>query len=392
VFVLYKIDYLNFIEVSDQTLGILFVMIVCFPLGVVCGISNKYKILIGSNKQRKTNCQFQLRENLFVLLCIITIVVMFIDELSIILSLINGKSFYSILRDAGGKGTVTMNGAVQVTLYLFIVHPVTYMISPLTAVLFVNNHEKKIRYLILNIIVVALAVAHHGGRNAIYIMLISYILAFFIYDKKAKFQKRTKIFMGVMLMVVLVLINLISASRGFDKIGTSFYAYFTCGIPLMQIYLGGLSFSTPYLGGYLSLNGYTYPFFAILNFLGIESPNLYKITQTVRYYVEDNYVSIGQYSHNMNSFMPAGGYLYFDGGYLFEIVGMLFYGFLLGLQYKKVLKYQDQRASAFYILLCIGLILSFTKLWFTTYGYAIAAVYILLLFKRSNEQNNETRQ
>ncbi|TGE39735.1 oligosaccharide repeat unit polymerase [Desulfosporosinus fructosivorans] len=381
IFILYKIDYLNFTILTDHSIAILLIMIFFFPLGVLLGLKNRYRVK-RHGRLSYVMSTYEFREKLFWALCILASIVMLIDELTIIIRLIQGASFYDIMRDASGKGTVEISGSLQVLLYLFVVYPVSYLVSPICAVKFINGSQNKYRYLAINLIIVALSVAHHGGRKMLFLFGISYILAYLIYGKKAQTSRKTKWFVVIILVLLVVIMNEISVSRGIDDVGTSFYAYLTCSPSLMQTYLSSSIVSSQRLFGFFSFNGFVYPIMILPNYLGIKSPAIYQTTQTVRFFIENSYVPIGGYSHNMNAFLPVGAYFYVDGGFAFEIIGMVLYGMLAGYLYKKVLKNRDEYNCSLYIFVCIGLILSFARFYFTSYAYAFAFLYVCFLFKK----------
>ena len=383
--VLYKINYLGFINVSDKTILILGIMILFFPLGVICGIKNRIKIVY--KKQIANNKQYIFNEKLLSILCYITIVFLFYTEIHIIMQLYEGDTFNDIIHSFSGKGTVIIKGPIMNSINIFIVAPVSYIISPIAASLLFNNHKNKWKFFILNIIIVALNVAHHGGRNHIFLMIISYLFTYFMTSKKEKLSIKHKLLIVVICIVVTILILLISKSRGFDDLFSSYYAYLTCSIPLTEIYINELKDYVTTLGGYFSFNGFFYPLMSIIDFFEFGLPNRYILTQSVRFFIEDNYVYIGEYNHLLNAFLPIGTYFYFDGGILFEIIGMFLYGFITGCFYKKVFEEGMRlRKYSIYVFILIGLILSFTRCWFSSYNYALAFLYFYIIFTRRSKK------
>lgn len=373
-FNLFQVENLEF-----QSILILTIMIIGFPIGSLIG--QKFAI----KRKENENYHILFREKIFWILCSITLCVMFVDEIQIILSFLKGASFQDIMRGAGGKGTVEITGRIKVIMYLFIIQPVSFMVSPICAAKFFYKAPNRKYYLLVNIAIVFLAVMHHGGRNNLILFAISYLFMAAISGQQFKLKRKTKIRILIGVVLFIILIIRISESRGIDNIFESFYAYLTCSPYLMRSYIQEYHIDTTRLGGFLSFNGFFYPIMAILNFIGFKSPALYYTTQEIRFVIENNYLQFGNYTHGMNAFLPAGAYFYLDGGYFFELIAMIAYGIFAGTLYKRNRKYGDEKSISMYVAVVISLMLSFTRLYFTTYSYVIGLIYIALLYKKSKK-------
>lgn len=386
IFVLFLLQLFSTIEIDDRTIGILLVQTVAFPVGALLGsiYSKKYRIrsLINKNNTQEP-FSHELRDKLFWILCVITIVVLLKDELQIIIMLFRGSSYREIMRLAGGKNTVEISGAVNVFLYMFIVHPMIGCISPICAVEFFARKEKKYYFLAVNLIIVALAAAHHGGRNAIIQFAFCYLICFFMMGRTIQIPKRVKRMMWVLFAIVFFAFAFLSMSRGIQELGLSSYAYLIASIPLCTIYL-----STPVAAvrtwGYTSLKGLFYPLISVLSFFGIKQPEAYKLSVVFKQFTENNYVRIGDYSATgINSFLPSGAFLYMDGGFLFELVGTFLFGFLVQVVYENSKKTGDKKALAITLMFDTGLILSFALFPFSSYQFTIGMMILsLLLYKK----------
>ena len=395
IFVLFLLQLFSTIEIDDRTIGILLVQTVAFPVGALLGsiYSKKYRIrsLINKNNTQEP-FSHELRDKLFWILCVITIVVLLKDELQIIIMLFRGSSYREIMRLAGGKNTVEISGAVNVFLYMFIVHPMIGCISPICAVEFFARKEKKYYFLAVNLIIVALAAAHHGGRNAIIQFAFCYLICFFMMGRTIQIPKRVKRMMWILFAIVIFAFAFLSTSRGIQELGLSMYAYMIAPIPLCTIYL-----STPVAAvrtwGFTSLKGFFYPLMSVLSVFGIEQPEAYKLSVIFRQYTEDNYMRIGDYSATgINSFLPAGAFFYIDGGYLFELFAMLLYGFAIQILYQKSKESYDKKNMALLLLFSVGLLFSFVSFQLSTYHYAIGMILIcLFLYRKTASVQNDDR-
>jgi len=133
--------------------------------------------------------------------------------------------------------------------------------------------------------------------------------------------------------------------------------------------------------GWLSLNGFLSPVFMIFNYLGFVYPKKYEFVQTVRGAIEQDIV-IGN-GVRTNAFLPAGFYCYLDGGYLGVVLGMFLFGMIVGTAYRKVKNGGADKDKVIYILLMIGVMISFIRLEFSNSAYALAFVYLWLFYKKS---------
>lgn len=391
IYALYQLQLFETYPLDDKTLAILLIQTIAFPFGTFLAYRYraKYKIKRSSSKRYNNDfSRFELREKVFWVLCAITIVVLIRDEITIISNLIHGSSFHDIMRMANGKITVEITGPVNVFLYLFIVHPITGCISPICATEFFSNSIKKYYYLVANIVVVALSVAHHGGRNAMIIFALSYVLCFAMMGKKIHLSRRVKRIMFLLMLIIAILFVIVSSSRGIEKLGISVYAYIIAAVPLCGIYL-----STPaaaiHTFGFFSFRGIFYPLMTVLNFFGIDSPTAYYNAVILKRYMEDNYVRIGEYhATGINSFLPAGAYFFVDWGFIGEFIGVMIYGFVVRMIYERYRRSNDKRGLAILLMFNYGLILSFTSFMFSSYNYAIGLLLVafLLYKKQRNDQ------
>ena len=233
IFILYKMQLIEFIPISNKIILILLFMIVFFPIGVFIG----ERITINKKDCHQKQNSYSLRKKIFLFVCLLTIIKMFYDERDIIINVLSGLSFHTIMVQSAGKGTVLIKG-FSVVLYIFFIYPCMYFISPVCAnVFFTEKGKNKIYYLLLNLVVVFLSVMHHGGRNSIFLFIISYGITYLMKKKKIYIKRKTKLLIFFGLAMAFLVINNVSNSRGINDIEKSFYAYFTCSIPLSELYL-----------------------------------------------------------------------------------------------------------------------------------------------------------
>lgn len=383
---LFSIQLFQTIPLSASTEAIMWTMILSFFFGSICHSTiRQYRRQSGPIR-----CEFAetdvdkvvLNVPVFWVLCCITIAVMLRDELQIILKLFNGYSFVDITQEAGGKITVAFSGSFDVFLYMFIVHPFSVCVHPICAIEYFSD-KKKWPYLAVDLVIVALNVVHHGGRNSIVVFVLCYMLAFTMLGKKVVLTKRQKKGIAILFVCAAILILVISGSRGIEDIWLSFYAYLICAIPLCTIYLGFPFVMTHTTYGFLSFKGIFYPLNTILGKLGLSLPTAYADSTVVYRIIEDNYVRIGDYrSTGTNAFIPAGAYFYIDDGIVFELICMFLYGAGATYLYDQARIRRDKKSVALYVMFGYALLLSFTRLYFSSYQHMIGLLYIALVVYR----------
>ena len=390
IYMLYFINLFDFfIKLDLSTYIILAVMQIGFTLGGLFGEKIKLKIKNSSESPSlNINTKWLLREKIFLIISIVAIVLTFMEEISIIIKLLQGVSFHSITAEAEGKTTVTFSGVLQVALHMFFLYPMAYVITPVCAVEIIYRKNKPMIFFIINVLMVTLSVVHHGGRNALFQMLLCYLLVFLISEKGKEIKLRTKILAVVLVIFSFALIINISESRGISDIGGSFYGYFTCCIPLSNQYLASDVAQRGQMWGLYSFKGFLGPAFTIMNYLGLSTPKLYLNAQDFAGLIEESYMYIGNNSpHTFNAFIPAGASLYVDGGYPFEFLIMFIYGWISGALFRRIknLDIRNSRNFCLFIFFMIGVVFSFSRFWFSSYHYALAVIYIILLYHRKRE-------
>ena len=163
IYVLYSINLFDFfIKLDLSTYIILAVMQIGFTLGGLFGEKIKLKIKNSSESPSlNINTNWLLREKIFLIISIVAIVLTFMEEIPIIINLLQGGSFHSIIAEAGGKTTVTFSGALQVALHMFFLYPMSYVITPVCAVEIIYRKNKPMIFFIINVLMVTLSVVHH---------------------------------------------------------------------------------------------------------------------------------------------------------------------------------------------------------------------------------------
>ncbi len=377
---LFHIDY------SETVVAVIAVMLFAFPLGSMAYSTIRRKcgvIRLRGGIRRDADYTLVPRKNIFFFLCAISAGILLSDEIEIILSILRGSSYHDIIVEAGGAQTVGISG-LKGLIYIFMVYPMVYASSPICAVEVVSGSKDKGIYLISNIVLVILNAAHHGGRIGILFFIVAYVFAFLIYGKKLHITKKQKRLIISFVVVGFIAILWLTKSRGIEDIWESVYLYLVCGFPVFDGAITSSAF-TSHTWGFLSLNGFIYPIMTLLRTLGFGVPETYMYTQSIRQFLEANWVYISEYGHGVNSFLPAGGYWYIDGGYIGVFLGIFITGALCQKNYIEVIKRFNKRKCALYLMTITGVLFSFIKYYLTSYLFSLSLIYICFLYKKTRK-------
>lgn len=370
------------LQISSTTTLILIVMIVSFLLGVTLQKemnSRNSRFYLGSSVENNGKVyNVQLKKKFFWVACIVTISVMLIDEIEIIISILSGKTFLNVIQDAGSAHTIEISG-FKAMLYIFIVYPATYFISPICAAEIFSGNSRKLPYITVNLAIIILAVMHHGARLMVIVAIAVYLFTMAAYGTKIVIPSKVKKTVLIMVIIAVIAIVKISVSRGIDDVWGSFYMYFICEMPVCDGFLKSSLSSIP-TRGYLSFNGIIYPLVALLKTFHYTPSEMYIHTKEVRDFLESNWIFVEGYNHNVNAFLPAGAFPYIDGGFIFEAIVFFLTGFVVERQYEKMIANKTQKNVAIYALIFIAIFLSFYRYYLTSYQYTIGLIYIMLLY------------
>ncbi|MBM6880000.1 oligosaccharide repeat unit polymerase [[Clostridium] spiroforme] len=368
------------IKYSDNVFIVILIMLISFPLGSIAYSTLKNNKNILTCLEKTSQRVYEPKKIIFLSLCVFSSLILLIDELEIIRLILRGANYIDIIVQSGGAQTVEISG-LKGLIYIFIVYPIVYASSPICAIEVVSGSKDKLIYLLINIILVILNSAHHGGRIGILFFVIAYIFSFLIYNKKFYLSKITKRIIILFSIIGFALIMWLSKSRGIENIWESFYMYFVCNIPVFDGFANNPAFSS-HTWGFLSLNGFLYPVMALVRVFGLSVPATYMYTQTIRQFLESNWVYISSYGHGVNAFLPAGGYWYIDGGYLLEFFAIFITGMMCKKSYIDLCMKFDKRKCAIYLLVVTGILLSFIRYYLTSYQFVLALFYLLFLYKK----------
>lgn len=229
-----------------------------------------------------------------------------------------------------------------------------------------------------------------GARS----FLIDIVILFFIYllinhdfvlryrDYFRKIPKIVFIIIGAGAITLIVFMTILRKGQG-ASVFRQIYRYLSIAMPLFDTHLGFLGKQQEYTYGWTIVYGVFRPFFSFLHSVGLPFPNgLEKAIEMVS--MNNTFYAVG--GGRANSFVSVFFYEAMD----FGIIGIPLFSFLYGIisesYYLRMINYPNRRNQALYLLITIGLVLSFVRLFFTAFRYVYAFVIVYLAF-RTNKEN-----
>ena len=247
--------------------------------------------------------------------------------------------------------------------------------------------KQKIKKFILIIEIVVFLILHlfvTGARSFMIDVVLSVLLYVLmsrrmIHRFKEYFSKIPKVLIVVVGVGAVFMVVFMSRLRKGDDISMlrEMYMYFSISFPLFDIHINMMEFTQSYTYGMTVLNGLFRPLQIILSSIGIPPLSLYrKASQMLG--ANNEYYYVGQ--TRANSFVTAFYNFYMDFGTIGIIFGCFIWGYLSQSAYQNLKNNPNRRIQAVYILIVIGLFLSFAKFQFVAYRYLYAFLIIILSF------------
>ena len=228
-----------------------------------------------------------------------------------------------------------------------------------------------------------------GARSFIF-DLVFVIVLYLLID--ARLSKRFKNFFNkiptflmraVALSATALFIAMTSLRRGsIDIIFHEVYAYFTMCFRLFDTHVRIMLNNPDYTYGMTLFHGILRIPLLILKFIGIPYPAAYqKAINAIN--ANNVFYPVGKGSGN--SFVTLFYYMFMDFGFIGIIVECLIYGYFSKSVYYSMQKHPDKRSQAIYLLVAVGLFISFTRLHFTAPRYVYAFFLLMISFKESGK-------
>ena len=278
----------------------------------------------------------------------------------------------------------------------YIVTTAEFAAVALLPVVFTDNAGWKKNVVALELI--AFLVLHMfvtGARS----FLIDIAILFFVYilinrsliSKFQEYFKKVPKFVFVIIGVgsIGLVVFMTTLRKGSNEpIFRQIYRYFSISMPLFDTHLGLLGKEQSYTYGWTILYGIVRPWFSFLHSAGLPFPaGLEKAIEMVS--MNNNFYPVG--GGWANSFVTVFFYESMDFGIIGIPIFSCLYGIVAQSYYLRMINYPNRRNQALYLLISIGLILSFVRQFYTAFRYVYAFVLICVAFKSAKRQDDPLR-
>jgi hypothetical protein len=268
----------------------------------------------------------------------------------------------------------------------------TYVFSPIRYIVIVGTivgyfFVKEERLLLLNCFLIILLQGMQSAGRYVFFNTILMIFCCFALTKKASSLKvKSKKIIFIFVPILITVILGITANRTtiatdnitfVGQLWETIYSYFVGSITYMGVvnesypFIKSSTFGINFIAGFLS------PFFAGLTFFNLISyPDFLKVVGT--YACEQLPIGDIYFNAMPTIFM----YYYIDFGYIGVFIETYIFGRICYLAYRNICINENLLYVSFYILIFVQICVSSTRWFFYSSDFALAFIYIWLIFKR----------
>lgn len=366
VFTLYALNPYSLPQIHEATYQIYIVAFIAFLIGNIL-IFKKPCISGITLRKRSLNKKFI---NILTVVMVILMVIPAIKALNLIASGVDLHDIRYVHHD-----DIMGDGIVAIAFVYFCEPFITFLIIFSVVNLFVG--QRKMYYVLLSVISLALMTIITGGRFFVLYFIASLLIATLIFKNTREAKKILK-FSGILLILLVVSLIVISVVRG-SNIEQTFYVYLSGCIPFMEERINDTS-KLPNMYGMASLYGFIRPVFVVLRkVLSMELPLPLQVVESV--FLEDDELIMITPEIHYNSFVSIFYSMYLDGGLIGVFIGNLLLGVVARYSFLKLQKDNPFKLVA-YTLVAIIFLLSFFKLLVCNYTYALSFIYLYVCFSK----------
>lgn len=362
----------------------------CMLVGILGFNLSIYSKRLTLGKQTRSHIEYCINVNLLYVLSCIVVLVMISDATIAIKNVIAGVSFSQIRHDFFGFDTV----ASYYIKNLFVL-PMGYAVVAAAVMSFFSpEKEKKIALVINAGMIVLFQTVTSGGRymlmNTLFMIACGYMLS----KERKKVGLKYKLLIAVLCFCLGYFIVYLTENRSsyimtnmsiWQKMYTTIYLYFAGSVT----YLGKvLEVSPEVIASTFGVNliaGFVSPIFAALNFLHIlPYPHVFSVIGT-KACVQ---LQIGPNSF-YNAMPTIFGYFFIDGGYFSTFIEAWIFGYVAKRTFIGAVKNDDLFVIS-YLLVFVQVCISSTRWMIYSPEFALAFLYVRLICKRRNINNQPT--
>lgn len=390
IMILSSLRLFDLVETSFTAYTWCFIGVLCFCVG--CFVRSKFKFVFHKNSMTGfggTGFDYDINYRfLIVFYLIILLFTIFLAIRSIGLLLI-GVSFERIRfnYDNLESGQV-ISSALAYRFEMYVVQAAEFAgVALFPLVLFAEKRKKKLVLLMEITVFLILHLFVTGARSFMIDIVFGTVVYFLINNSlraraKEYFDKIPRIWVYIIVAgAVGLVIFATNLRKGEGNLWREIYRYFAISLPLFDVHLSDIS---EYTHGWTIIYGLVRPPLSLLHSIGLPFPD--GLQKAIDLIVANNdfyYVGGGK----ANSFVTVFYYFMMDFGAIGIPIGCFLYGYFSQAFYSRMQLEPNKKNQAFYLLISIGLFLSFVRLFFTAYRYVYAFFILVLAFKKINKDS-----
>ena len=383
--ILSQMNLYDFNIVPDSTYLTVLIGVCCFALGSATRSKIRIKTskIIGVNNGSYNGLRYSLLIPFYLFVLAFTSLL----ALRSIALITHGVPMETIrFNYSSAEAGLVVRSAIQYDIEHYIVATAEFAGVGLLPVVLMDTKSSKKNLLFIELILFfGLHIFVTGARSFVFDLVFVNVIYFLIDAKLAKqfaalFNKIPKYLVRLIgFAAIAMFVIMTSLRRGsVDTIFHEIYSYFTMCFRLLDTHIKMMLANPDYTNGMTLLHGLLRLPLLLLKFIGIPYPAAYqKAVDAIN--ANNVFYAVGKGSGN--SFVTLFYYMFMDFGYIGIVIGCFIYGYFSKSVYYSMQKHPDKRSQAIYLLVAVGLFLSFTRLHFTAPRY-VYAFFLLFLFFR----------
>lgn len=377
--------------------GPLIILIGCFGFFTGFNIAKRYRVkgikkipFISIDK----NYQYEIRENVFTIMLLISIVVYLIMASAVIGLLVKGFDPSTIREMYRDSGETAISGAASSLIYgskslkqlaSYFARPVIIASIPLCSIDIIDKRRIS-RNTLLSIIATALFLISTFGRNTLLVIVVTIVSVFGIRKKRLskKTKKRIRWICIACVLVLAIAFYYLSQSRasGSNSNGLqNAYAYFAIPVPLLDYWANIVNESDYFSFGFSYISGFVANIMNVLARFGMK-PTPYRVAEYFNYNQVDHFIYVFS-NYKYNAYVSLFFAFYLDFREFGVLIGSFVFGYIISRVYNKATN--NNAYLAYYLLLLQSILWSFVRWEFVIVAYCFSFIFLRVLLKKGSK-------
>lgn len=372
-------------SVSLRTYIVVFIGVCAFNIGFICRNAAKIGFKTKHSQEYMINYKF-----LIAFYGVITLFTAYLASSSIRL-ILSGTSMEVIRFNYSNiENGMVIRSAIAYRFEMYVVAASEFAAIALLPIVFSEKKDKNNIILLGELILFLVLHMFVTGARSFLIDIVVLFLVYFLMNKEISkniLKKLTQIKIPKIVVIIIAvgaigLVILMTMLRKGDRKETSImreiYRYFAISFPLLDIHLD-MSSPSDYTHGWTLVYGLIRPPLSMLHAVGVPFPS--GLDEAMRQITaNDDFYRVG--GGKANSFVTVFYYNYMDFGMFSMILYSFIYGYAAQCVYCAVKRNPNIKNQTFYLIISIGLFLSFARSCFAAYRYVYAFFILALAFRK----------